>query len=394
MTGLPRPHGGRLVNRVLINERRERALKEAGEIPRIKADREAILHAEKIAVGALSPLEGFMTKEDYASVIHNGQLANGLPWTIPIIFAPKGSENWKIIKALKEGDDIALLHAGKPAAILHLEMKFWYDKEEMAKQTYGTTDVNHPNVNDLYNMGDVLLAGKIDLIQRVSSPVAKYELTPSETRKTFRELGWKTIAGYQTRNPPHMVHEYLQRCALEMVDGLFIHPVVGKLKRGDFPPEAIVEAYEFLNYYPQNRVLLATLSMAMKYAGPKAAVFLAIVRKNYGCTHFVVGRDIAGVRNYYDPYSAHKVFEGLDLGIKPILFRESFYCKRCRLVATDKTCGHHIEAHLKINMTEIRETIRKGMEPPVEVMRPEIAKILMKYGQNQSDKVGKIAKAA
>ncbi len=181
-----------------------------------------------------------------------------------------------------------------------------------------------------------------------------------------------------------------------MVDGLFIHPVVGKLKQDDFPPEAIVEAYEFLigNYYPQNRVLLATLSMAMRYAGPKAAVFLAIVRKNYGCTHFVVGRDIAGVKNYYDPYSAHEVFEELDLGIEPILFRESFYCRRCRLVATEKTCGHYIEDHLKINMTDIRETIRKGVEPPVEVMRPEIARILMKYGQKQSDKVGKIAKAA
>jgi sulfate adenylyltransferase len=381
MTGPPRPHGGRLVNRVLINKRRERALKEAEEMPRIKADREAILDAEKIAVGAFSPLEGFMTREDYVSVIHNGRLTNGLPWTIPIIFAPKGSENEKNIKALKEGDDIALLHAGKPVAILHLEEKFRYDKEEMAKQTYGTTDVNHPNVSDIYNLGDVLLAGKIDLIQRVNLPVAKYELTPSETRKTFGELGWKTIAGYQTRNPPHMVHEYLQRCALEMVDGLFIHPVVGKLKRGDFPSEAIVEAYEFLigNYYPQNRVLLATLSIAMRYAGAKAAVFLAIVRKNYGCTHFVVGRDMAGINNYYDPYLAHKVFEELDLGIEPILFRESFYCKRCRLVATDKTCGHYIEDHLKISMTKIREMIRKGTEPPVEVMRPEIAKILMKY---------------
>jgi len=398
MTGPPKPHGGRLINRVLTDKKRETLLKEAYELPKMEADDEAILDVEKIAVGALSPLEGFMNRENYESVIYNGQLANGLPWTIPIILTPKKGKggNKRIIKTVKEGDDIALFHNGKPIAILHLGEKFRYDKEKMAMQIYGTTGVEHPNVKNIYDKEDVLLAGKIDLIQRLNFLFARYELTPAETRRVFRERRWKTIAGYQTRNPPHMVHEYLQRCALEIVDGLFVHPVVGKLKKGDFPPEAIVEAYDFLirNYYPKDRVFLATLSVAMRYAGPKAAVFLAIVRKNYGCTHFIIGRDMAGVNNYYGPYSAHKAFEELDLGIEPILFRESFYCKRCRLVATDKTCGHYIDDHFKVSMTEIRETLRKGMEPAVEVMRPEIAKILMKYGQSPSGKVGKTSKAA
>lgn len=382
MTGPPKPHGGKLVNRVLTNKRSETTLEEADEMLKIEVDKGTILDVGKIAVGAFSPLEGFMNHEDYESVIYDNRLSNGLPWTIPIIFAPKGIENGRTLETIKGGDDITLSYTGKPMAILHLEEKFSFDKKEMAKQTYGTTDVNHPNVKEVYNdAGENLLAGKIDLIQNVNPPSTTYELTPLQTRKLFKERGWKTIAGYQTRNPPHMAHEYLQRCALEIVDGLFVHPVVGKLKKDDFSPEAIVEAYSFLidNYYPRERVLLATLPMEMRYAGPKAAVFLAIIRKNYGCTHFVVGRDMAGTRNYYDAYSAHEVFEELDLGVEPILYRESFYCKRCRLVATDKTCGHNIENHLKISMTEIRETIRNGVEPPVEVMRPEIAKILMEY---------------
>lgn len=381
MSGLPKPHGGKLVNRVIASDKREAALKEAEELPRLHVDTVSILDADKIAVGAFSPLEGFMTREDYTSVMHEGLLANGLPWTIPIILAPNGKRNQETLKTITEGEDIALFYTEKPIAILHLQEKFKYDKKELAKQTFGTTDTKHPNVSELYKNGDTIVGGEINLIQHVDFSAAKYELTPSETRRIFKERGWKSIAGYQTRNPPHMVHEYLQRCALEMVDGLFIHPVVGKLKKGDFPPDAIMEAYEFLtqNYYPKDRAVLATLSLAMRYAGPKAAIFLAIIRKNYGCTHFVVGRDIAGVGNYYGPYSAHKAFKDLDLGIEPILFRESFFCKQCRLVATDKTCGHIVENRLRISMTALREMLKNGELPPEEMMRPEIAKILRKY---------------
>jgi sulfate adenylyltransferase len=381
MSGLPKPHGGKLVNRVLPQNKKEVALKEAEELPRLQVDTESILDADKIAVGAFSPLEGFMTKEDYTNVMHQDQLANGLPWTIPIILAPNGKKNQETLQTITEGDDIALFYTGKPIAILHVQEKFKYDKKELAQQTFGTTDSKHPNVNELYKNGETLLGGEIDLIQHVDFPAAEYELTPAETRRIFKERGWKSIAAYQTRNPPHMVHEYLQRCALEIVDGLFIHPVIGKLKKGDFPPDAIMEAYEYLvqNYYKKDRTLLATLSLSMRYAGPKAAVFLAIIRKNYGCTHFVVGRDIAGVGNYYGPYSAHETFQKLDLGIEPILFRESFFCKQCRLVATDKTCGHVIENHVRISMTALREMLKNGELPPPEMMRPEIAKILRNY---------------
>jgi len=376
------PYGGRLVSRVLTGEEKGRRVEDVKEMPRIIIDRRTALDAEEIAIGAFSPLEGFMDREDYEEVLYKERLASGLPWTIPVVLAPRGKDNLKTVKSLNEGDGVALFYAREPVAILHLDEKFGYDKKEMARQVYGTLDLNHPGVNEVYNMGDVLLAGRIDLIRRISSPVDRYELTPLETRRIFEERGWESIAAYQTRNPPHMAHEYLQRCALEIVDGLLIHPVIGELKEDDFPPEAIVEAYDFLvnKYYPKDRVVLATLSIAMRYAGPKAAIFLAIVRKNYGCTHFIVGRDIAGVGNYYDPYGAHKIFKSLDIGLEPILFRESFYCKRCARMATDKTCGHFLNDHVKTSMTEIRRMIAKGLEPPAEIMRPEIARILMKYG--------------
>jgi sulfate adenylyltransferase len=381
MNGLPKPHGGKLVNRVLTTEKKEAALREASELPRIDANTEPILDADKIAVGAFSPLEGFMTREDYTSVLNEGLLANGLPWSMPIILAPNGKNNQETLKKIKEGDEVALFYEEKPIAILHLQEKYNYDKKELAKQIFGTTESKHPNVSELYKNGETLLGGEIDLIQHVDFTAAEYELTPSQTRRIFEERGWKSVAAYQTRNPPHMVHEYIQRCALEMVDGLFIHPVVGKLKKGDFSPDAIMEAWEYLsqNFYSKDRAVLATLSLSMRYAGPKAAIFLAIIRKNYGCTHFVVGRDIAGVGNYYGPYSAHEAFQKLDLGIEPILFRESFFCKQCRLVATDKTCGHIVENHVRISMTALREMLKNGELPPPEMMRPEIAKILRKY---------------
>lgn len=365
------PHGNKLVNRVFTSKPFT-----TSELPTIEVDRTTILDAEKIAIGAFSPLEGFMCREDYLSVIYQERLANDVAWTIPIILAPSGKENLKIIRELKEGDDIALRYNGKSYAIIHLEEKFRYNKKELAIQVYSTTDSNHPNVNDIYNMGEVMLGGKIDLVQRVSQ-----ESTPLETQETFKKCHWKTIAGYQTRNPPHMVHEYLQRNVMEKVDGLLIHPVIGKLKSDDFPPEAIIESYRFLidNYYPKDHVYLDTLSIGMRYAGPKAAIFLAIIRKNYGCTHFVIGRDMAGIKGLYEPYRAHEMFDEMDLGIEPIKFKEAFYCKRCDLIVTTRTCGHNNDDHVGMSMTKLKEIIRKGIMPPKRTMRPEIARILMRY---------------
>ena len=373
------PYGGRLVNRTLDGAKRLRRLNEVDEIPRIEIDKRTALDAEKIAYGTYSPLEGFIGEDDFETIIKKERLASGLTWTIPILLAPSKGSN--IIRNLAEGDDLALYHAKKPIATLHVEDIFEFSKNELAENVYGTLNPEHPEIFKMQSLGEKAIGGKIDLIQPVDKPTMKVELSPIETREEFRKRGWKSIAAYQTRNPPHIAHEYLQRCALEIVDGVFIHPIVGELKKDDFPPDAIIESYDQLikNYYNIERVLLSPLSISMRYAGPKAAIFLAIIRKNYGCSHFIVGRDMAGVKNYYKPYEAHEKFKNLDIGIEPILFRESFFCKSCKIVATDKTCGHDLEDHLKVSMTQIRDMIRQGKKPPSHAIRPEILDILMKY---------------
>lgn len=360
---IAKPHGGKLVNRIVSEKKRGRIMEEAREMEKLKVDEESIMDVDKIAIGAYSPIEGFLNREDYESVLYEMRLQNGLLWTIPIILAPSGKENEEVVKKLKEGDEIALVYE-KPIAILHLEEKFALDKNDFAYRVYGTVDKKHPNVADIFCLGSTILAGKIDLIQRPSLntfPV-KYELTPLETRKIFKDRKWERIVGFQCRNPPHRGHEYIQRCALELVDGLFIHPVVGKLKKGDYKPDVILRAYEAFikNYYPEDRVLLASLSISMRYAGPKAAIFLAIIRKNYGCTHFILGRDIAGIGDYYEPYAAHRLFDELNLGIEPMKFCEIFYCTRCTSFASSKTCSHNSSFHINISQTEIRRKIKEG----------------------------------
>lgn len=372
------PYGGKLLSRVLTGKERERILEEAREMPKIEADLDALLDAEKIAIGAYSPLVGFMGLESYLKVLYENCLPNGLPWTIPIIFTPHASKLEAILD-LKEGEEIILEDTKKrPVAVLHLEEKFAINKSELARNVFATLDPNHPNIQELQSAGSIALAGEVKLIQRVSSPFI--ELLPSETRTIFKQRGWRTIAGYQCRNPPHLAHEYIQRCALELIDGLFIHPVVGKLKKGDYKPEVIMQAYDALvrNYYPESRVLLSPLSIAMRYAGPKAAIFLAIIRKNYGCTHFILGRDIAGVGNYYDPLAAHRIFEEIDIGIEPLKFGEIFYCKRCGWAASNKTCKHKAEDRMEISQTNIRAMLKNGKEIPSLLVRPEVAEILSK----------------
>ena len=375
-----KPYGGKLINRVLLENEKNKVLEDINELPKIGIDKTTALDAEKIALGAFSPAEGFMDGEEYHSVLYKETLPNGLPWTIPIIFAPTPQEKITTDK-LKSGAEIALTYKEKPIAVLHLKEKYALNKKELAKQVYGTVDIAHPDVKKIENMGDLLLSGKVDLLERLSP---KDELTPKETRREFEKRKWETITAFQTRNPPHVAHEYIQRCALELVDGLFIHQVVGELKPDDFPPEAVVESYTYLigNYYPAERVFMSPFSIAMRYAGPKAAVFLAIVRKNYGCTHFIVGRDMAGVGNYYEPYGAQTLLRKFDIGIEPMLFRESYYCSRCKSVATEKTCAHAPENHMKISMTQLRKLLANGTRPPPEIMRPEVADLLMKYSRS------------
>jgi len=374
------PYGGRLVRRLLDPDAAADRLEDASELQTVEMNTREALDTENIGTGAYSPLEGFMAQEEYSNVLHREELSNEIPWTIPVTLCPDESQS-ETVKGLKEGEEVALTYHGRIVAVLCLQEKFTYSKRDLAKYVYETTSLQHPDVKRIGRMGDTMLGGGIEVLRRVSATQSETQLTPRQTREIFSERRWSTIAAYQTRNPPHMAHEYIQRCALEMVDGLLIHPVIGELKEDDFPVSAIISAYQLLvdRYYPAENVLLATLPISMRYAGPRAAVFLAIIRRNYGCTHFICGRDVAGVNSFYRPYEAHRKLLSLDLGIKPILFEESFYCKQCGGMASKRTCGHYVEHHMKISMTAIRKLLSRGELPAKEVMRPEVAKLLLEY---------------
>jgi sulfate adenylyltransferase len=375
---IPPPHGGRLVQRVLSDRERERREDEFDELPRLAPFEDAMYDAEKIAVGAYSPLEGFMDAATLDSVLDRGRLPNDLPWTMPIVLAPRNGTAPEV----DAGEAVALVDGqGRFFAVLQLEETYPLDRSRLAERAYGTTDPKHPNVADIRDaLGERAWAGRVDLVRRLEFPHARFELTPAETRERFRELGWKNVVGYQTRNVPHTAHEYLQRCSLERedVDGLFVHPVVGRLKKGDYRPEVIVEAYDTLvrHYYPPQRVLLASLSIAMRYGGPKAALFLAIVRKNFGCGLYIVGRDQAGVGRYYDPYAAQRVFEEYDIGVRPLRYEETFFCQTCGWMATPRTCSHPVEGRLDTSQTRIRAALGRGEPLPSQIIRPEVARIL------------------
>ncbi|MBE44647.1 MAG: sulfate adenylyltransferase [Thaumarchaeota archaeon] len=381
---LGEPYGGKIISRMVDENKRADLTSQADGLPKIKPFIDAIYDLEKIGIGAYSPLEGYMDKETYLSVINNEKLPNGLPWTMPICLAPPTPENGKVLETLKNGDDVAILDwTDKPFAILHLEDKFNYDKKEYAQKVYATTDENHPNVGDIYNsLGDVMLGGKVDIIRRLDLPAGKYELTPIEMREHITKMGWKNTVGYQCRNPPHTAHEYIQRLSMERdeMEGIIIHPVVGRLKIGDYKPAIIMEAYqELVNaYYPPDRCLLASLSITMRYGGPKAALFLAIVRKNYGCTHYIVGRDQAGLKEYYTPYECHDIFDRHDVGIAPLKYKAAHFCRRCGGMSSPKVCPHPKEDHISTSQTKIRGLLKEGKEIPGEIVRPEVAKILSK----------------
>lgn len=374
------PHGGKLVNRELSTKEIESIWAKLDGLPKIKLNAREISDIEMIAVGAFSPLEGFMTKDEYESVIDNMRLLNGLPWTIPITLSATEEET----RGLKIGGDIVLLGKNdRPIALMNLREKFNYNKEKEAFQVYGTTEVDHPGVQYLHECGDILLGGDIFLIERQhQNEFDQYRLDPAESRGLFKEKGWKRIVGFQTRNPVHRAHEYIQKCALEIVDGLFLHPLVGETKSGDIPADVRMNCYEVLldKYYPKDRVILGVLPAAMRYAGPKEAIFHAIVRKNYGCTHFIVGRDHAGVGNYYGSFDAHYIFDEfdpVDLGITPMFFDYTFYCRSCGGMASYKTCPHDSDEHVALSGTKVREMLSQGQLPPTEFSRPEVARILI-----------------
>jgi sulfate adenylyltransferase len=377
-SGAGEPYGGKLVDLVVPPSQAQEKLKEAGELERVVPFIDFVYDAEKIAVGAYSPLEGFMDSETFRSVTTQSRLPSGLPWTIPIVLAvPKDQ-----VKDVGEGDEVALADwNGKVFATLDVSEVYPLPKAEFAQGAYGTTDSAHPNVDDIFrNYGDTALAGRVSLLRKLELPTVSSELTPKEMRELFRSKGWRKVVAYQCRNPPHTAHEYIQKVSLENaeIDGLLVQPVIGRLKKGDYKPTVIMEAYREVvkGYYPQDKVVLSSLSITMRYAGPKAALFLAIVRKNYGATHYIVGRDQAGVGKYYDPYACHRIFDEFDVGITPMRYQETFYCKKCKAMATARTCPHPEGDHVAISQTKMRQLLREGKDLPTEILRPEVIAVL------------------
>jgi sulfate adenylyltransferase len=372
-------HGGRLINRELTGVERETLLEKTPAMPKLNLRPREISDLEMIANGAFSPLEGFMCEDDYTAVRGNKHLASGLPWTIPVTLSTTGD----FADQLKEGADIALFAEEHVLGVLHLQQRYRYDKQREAERVYLTDETAHPGVAALYEQGDWLLGGKISLLNRPKNPAfPAFRLDPAQTREAFKKKGWHRVVAFQTRNPIHRAHEYIIKCALETVDGLLLHPLVGETKSDDIPADVRMKCYEAMleNYFPRNRTFLAVNPAAMRYAGPREAVFHAIIRKNYGCTHFIVGRDHAGVGNYYGTYDAHYIFNEFDpelLGITPMFFDHSFYCRVCDAMASNKTCPHDSTHHVTLSGTKVRELLSSGQMPPKEFSRPEVAQILI-----------------
>jgi sulfate adenylyltransferase/3'-phosphoadenosine 5'-phosphosulfate synthase len=370
------PHGGVLVSRLLEGEARRAAYERAPGLPQLVLDDARRADLELIATGVASPLVGFLGRADYETVVDAMRLADGTVWSLPIVL-PVARE---LADRLRDDREVALVDEfGELLGIMQLTERYTYDKQREAQAVYGTTDRQHPGVERLLAQGDVLVAGPVWVVRRPwSDPLA---LTPLETRQAFEQRGWRTVVAFQTRNPIHRAHEYLIKTALEQTDGLLLHPLVGPTKSDDIPASVREACYRVVlqHYFPPVRALLAGFPAAMRYAGPREAIFHALARKNYGCTHFIVGRDHAGVGNYYGTYDAQRMFERFrpeELGITPLKFEHAFYCRRCGGTATAKTCPCSPEHRVHLSGTEVRKRLREGAALPVEFTRPEVAEVL------------------
>jgi sulfate adenylyltransferase len=379
------PHGGDLVNLQVTGPAAERLAAEVPGLPRRRLTPRELSDLEMLTIGGFSPLRGFMTKADYESVLTGMRLAAGTLWSLPITLSVSREQG----RTAQRAGRLALYDGDELLAVMDIEDVYDYDKELEARLAYGTTDDRHPGVDAVYRQEEVLVGGRLHVVRRPPHrDFLAYRHDPAETRRFFLEKGWRTVVGFQTRNPVHRAHEYIQKCALEIVDALFLHPIVGATKGDDIPADVRMRCYEVLleRYYPRDRAMLCVNPANMRYAGPREAVFHAIVRKNYGCTHFIVGRDHAGVGGYYGAFDAHRIFDDIpsaDLAIQPLLFDHTFYCKRCGNMASAKTCPHPAEDHLDLSGTRVRAMLRNGEMPPAQFTRPEVAEVLIEAARTQ-----------
>ncbi len=373
------PHGGTLIDRQLRGEMKAAVSERAEALTRVSLGRMSISDLELLAIGAFSPLTGFMTRADYESTVKNMRLSNGLPWTVPVVLPVEDD----LADQIQEGQEIALVEDERILAVMEVQEKFDYDKKLEAREVYKTEEEAHPGVARLYRQGDTLLGGPIWLVNwPKNQEFLDFRHTPAQLRRMFAARGWRRVVGFQTRNPIHRAHEYIQKTALEIVDGLLLHPLVGETKKDDIPADVRMESYQSLlrDYYPPDRVILGVFPAAMRYAGPREAIFHALARKNYGCTHFIVGRDHAGVGKYYGTYDAHYIFDEFtaeEIGITPLFFDHAFYCKKCGGIVSAKTCPHGKDHWVYLSGTQVREMLARGEMLPEEFTRPEVSKILV-----------------
>jgi sulfate adenylyltransferase len=381
------PHGGSLVDLLVTGADGEALSDEAGNLPLLTIGERELSDLEMLATGALSPLTGFQSEDDYHSILETMHLTDGLAWAIPVVLGVADDDLHRIggaaSIALRASD------AARPIAILRVTQQFKRDKHKESLSVYRTDDLEHPGVRALFDAGDTCVAGSLEVLSLPAhDDFVNYRLTPAETRDAFRQRGWKTVVGFQTRNPIHRAHEYIQKCALEIVDGLLVHPLMGATKADDVPPDVRMRCYEALfgGYYPHDRSMISIFPAAMRYAGPREAIWHAIARKNYGCTHFIVGRDHAGVGSYYGTYDAQKIFEEFEpdeLGITPLMFEHSFFCLKCEGMGSPKTCPHGDDDRVILSGTKVRDMLRAGERPPLEFSRPEVADILIAAMRDQ-----------
>jgi len=363
------PHGGKLINKYV---------QKSEDLTVFEVSSDIRNDAENIATGVFSPLTGFVGQENFQNVLKEGRLSNGVPRTIPIVLDMEK----QIAKQMQDLGDVILSSEGQEFCLLHVHEIYEYNKQDMAQGVYGTTDTEHPGVSRLFKMKEFLVGGEVEVFQmKEGDEIQKFRMHPSDTRSEISKRGWKSVVGFQTRNVPHVAHETLQKAALNIYDGLFLNPLIGKKKIGDFTDDLIIRAYESLinNYFPKNRVLFSTIHTSMRYAGPREAIHHAIMRKNFGCTHFIVGRDHAGVGNYYPPFAAQEIFQKYpDLGIIPVIFPAFYFCKKCMSFANEKTCPHGKESKEELSGTMMRKMVNTGKIPEKHLMRPEIADLILK----------------